>query len=173
MEAQTVVDEKPFAEAEEKFTELVARLRTEESRRMRHSELESLITSEGREIHRRLLQAHLDLRASNERVVVSVRGADEVERTHHRRRARPLLTVFGLVTAMRMAYGARGHRSLAPLDALLNLPEELYARAEAARSRRGGPWIVRRDGGGHRAQHGHEGAQAPGGGAGQAGGTGL
>ncbi len=39
MEAQTVVDEKPFAEAEEKFTELVARLRIEELRRMRHSKL--------------------------------------------------------------------------------------------------------------------------------------
>jgi hypothetical protein len=127
MEAQTITVEKPFAAAEEKFAELVTRLSTEESRRMTHSELESLIGAEGREIHRRLLQGHLDLRASEEQVLASVLGADEVERTHHRRRARPLLTVFGLVTAIRTAYGARGHRSLAPLDASLNLPEELYS----------------------------------------------
>ena len=92
MEAQAIVDEKPFGMAEEKFTGLVARLRTEESRRMTHSELESLIAAEGREIHRRLLQGHLDLRASEEEIQASVRGADDVERTHHRRRARGLLT---------------------------------------------------------------------------------
>ena len=140
MEAQAIVDEKPFGMAEEKFTGLVARLRTEESRRMTHSELESLIAAEGREIHRRLLQGHLDLRASEEEIQASVRGADDVERTHHRRRARGLLTVFGLVTAMRMTYGTRRHASLSPLDASLNLPEELHshglrglAAVEAAR----------------------------------------
>jgi hypothetical protein len=140
MEAHAIAVEKPFAAAEEKFSELVARLRTEESRRMTHSELESLIAAEGREIHRRLLQGHLDLRASEERVQASVRGTDDVERTHHRRRARGLLTVFGLVTAMRMTYGARRRGSLSPLDASLNLPKELHshglrrlAAVEAAR----------------------------------------
>lgn len=140
MEAQTITVEKAFAAAEEKFGELVARLSGKESRRMTHSELESLILAEGREIHRRLLQGHLDLRGSEEKVQPAVRGADDVERTHHRRRARGLLTVFGLVTAMRMTYGARRHGSLSPLDASLNLPEELHshglrrlAAVEAAR----------------------------------------
>jgi hypothetical protein len=127
MEAQVIVEEKPFAAAEEKFHELVSRLSELESRRMTHSELESLIAKEGREIHRRLLQGHFDLRASNEPVQVSVRGADGIERTHRRRRARGLLTVFGLVTAMRMSYGARRHTSLSPFDASLNLPEELHS----------------------------------------------
>jgi hypothetical protein len=127
MEAQAIVEEKPFAAAEEKFRELVARLGDRESRRMTHSELETLIAAEGREIHRRLLQGHLDLRASEEQIQRSVRGADEVERTHHRRRARGLLTVFGLVTAMRMTYGGRRHGSLVPLDGSLNLPEELHS----------------------------------------------
>ena len=127
MEAQVIAEEKPFAAAEEKFNELVSRLNAVESRRMTHSELESLIAKEGREIHRRLLQGHLDLRASNEPVLVSVRGADGIERTHRRRRPRGLLTVFGLVTAMRISYGARRHTSLSPLDASLNLPEELHS----------------------------------------------
>jgi hypothetical protein len=127
MEAQAIAFEKPFAAAEEKFSELVARLSAKESRRMTHSELESLISAEGREIHRRLLQGHLYLRASEEEVQASVRGADDVERTHHRHRGRGLLTVFGLVTAMRMTYGARRQVSLSPLDASLNLPEELHS----------------------------------------------
>jgi hypothetical protein len=140
MEAQAIVFEKPFLAAEEKFTELVERLGAEESRRMTHSELESFISAEGREIQRRLLQGHLDLRGSEEEVQASVRCADEVELTHRRRRGRGLLTVFGLVTAMRMTYGARRHTSLSPLDASLNLPDELYshglrriAAVEAAR----------------------------------------
>jgi len=127
MEAQVITVEKAFTAAEEKFTGLVERLSTEESLRMTHSELESVIAAEGREIHRRLLQGHLDLRASDERVRVSVWGADDVERTHHRHRGRGLLTVFGQVTAMRMTYGARRHGSLSPLDASLNLPEELHS----------------------------------------------
>jgi hypothetical protein len=140
MEAQAISVEKPFGAAAEKFGELMGRLSAQETRRMTHSELESLIAAEGREIHRRLLQGHLDLRASEEEVLPAVRGADDVERTHHRRRARGLLTVFGLVTAMRMTYGARRHGSLSPLDASLNLPEELHshglrrlAAVEAAR----------------------------------------
>ena len=127
MQAQAIAVEKPFVAAEEKFVELVARLSAAESKRMTHSELESVIAEEGREIHRRLLQGHLDLRAAQERVQRSVRGADGFARTHHRHRERGLLTMFGLVTVIRMSYGARGRSSLSPLDQSLNLPPELYS----------------------------------------------
>jgi hypothetical protein len=127
MEAQAIVEEKPFAIAEEKFRELVNRLSGKEAAGMTHSDLETLITKEGRELQRRLLQGHLDLRAAGEQIRPLLQGADDVERTHHRRRARGLLTVFGLVTALRMSYGARGKASLCPLDGSLNLPEELYS----------------------------------------------
>jgi hypothetical protein len=140
MEAQAITAEKPFGAAEEKFSELVARLSAKESATLTHGELESLISSEGREIHRRLLQGHLDLRAAGEPRLESVRGADDAERTHRRQRARGLMTVFGLVTVLRMSYGARRQASLAPLDASLNLPPELHshglrhlAAVEAAR----------------------------------------
>jgi hypothetical protein len=86
------------------------------------------------------MQGHLDLRAAGEPRLESVQGADEIERTHRRHRARGLMTVFGLVTALRLSYGARRHPSLSPLDAALNLPEELHshglrriAATEAAR----------------------------------------
>jgi hypothetical protein len=127
MEAQAIAVEKPFASAEEKFEDLVARLSAEETQRLTHSELETLIGAEGREVLRRLMQGHLDLRAAGERRLGSLQGADEVERTHRRRRARGLMTVFGLVTALRLSYGARRQPSLSPLDAALNLPEELHS----------------------------------------------
>jgi hypothetical protein len=127
MEAQAITVEKPFEAAHTKFNELVNRLSTQETLRLTHSELERLISEEGREMQRRLLQGHLDLRAMEEKVRPSVRSADEVVLTHHRQRERDLLTVFGLVTAKRMTYGARSHASLSPFDASLNLPEELYS----------------------------------------------
>src|SRR5207245_455944 len=115
-------------------------LRSTEASTMTHAELETLVAREGREIERRLVQGHLDRRAAQEEVKESVQGADDVERTHHRRGARPLLTVFGAVTVIRMTYGARGQKSLAPLDDALNLPKEIYshglrrqAAVEAAR----------------------------------------
>jgi hypothetical protein len=140
MEARVLDGEKPFAEAEEKFGKLVARLKAPPAQRLTHSQLESLITEEGREIHRCLFQSHLDLRTGNERKKPSVRGADEEDRTHRRRRSRKLLSVFGLVTSLRLAYSGRGISSLHPADAELNLPPELYshglrhlAAVEAAR----------------------------------------
>ncbi len=140
MEARAIRVEKPFAAAEEKFVELVARLSSQESVGMTHGDLEILVTSEGREIQRRLLQGHLDLRGAGEETLPAVCGTDGVERTHHRHSVRGLLTVFGLVAVLRMSYGKRGQSSLSPLDASLNLPEERYshglrrlAAVEAAR----------------------------------------
>jgi len=140
MEARAFGVDEPFAAAGGKFDELVTQLRGEESQHMTHSELESLISKEGREIQRRLLQGHLDLRAAGETVQASVRGEEDIERTHRRRRVRGLMTVFGLVTVLRISYGARRHQSLSPLDVSLNLPEELHshglrrvAAVEAAR----------------------------------------
>lgn len=140
MEARAIRVEKPFAAAEEKFVELVTRLSSRELVEMTHGDLEILITSEGRELQRRLLQGHLELRGSGEKMLAAVAGTDGIERTHHRHSARGLLTVFGLVTVLRLSYGKRGQSSLSPLDGALNLPEERYshglrrlAAVEAAR----------------------------------------
>ena len=127
IETRAIRIEKPFAAAEEKFAALVATLSGRTSAGLAHGELESLITVEGREIQRCLMQGHLDLRAANETVEPALEGADGVERSHHRPGSRGLLTVFGLVTVLRMSYGARGKTSLSPLDASLNLPEERHS----------------------------------------------
>jgi hypothetical protein len=125
--ANDVHVEDEFDDARVQFEELVGRLRSPQAKAMTHAELEVLITQEGRELQRRLLQGHLDLRAAAERVRDSVKGADGVRRTHRRRRARALVSVVGLVTVARMAYGARGTTSVFPQDAALNLPEESYS----------------------------------------------
>lgn len=115
-----------FAQAEGSFSALVGRLRSDETARMSHSDLESLLEKEGREVLRQLLQAHLDLRgeAKAEGPVVDAEG---VERTHHREGTRPLATLLGRVEVAREGHGARGKETLFPLDAELNLPKEVYS----------------------------------------------
>ena len=51
-----------YREATEKFNQICAQLQGAPTQMMTHSELESLLESEGRELLRRLLQAHLDER---------------------------------------------------------------------------------------------------------------
>jgi hypothetical protein len=100
---------------------------TAQAHALSHSEVERLIPKEGTELLRRLFQAHLDLRALEEAGRPSVSGADGVERTHHRRLGRGLMSLFGPVRVERLAYGARGEQSLCPLDGELNLPREEYS----------------------------------------------
>jgi hypothetical protein len=115
-----------FEGAQAKFDALVRQLEGAETARMSHSELETMLEKEGREMLRQLLQAHLDRRAgatAQEPVV----GADGVERTHRRPGERKLETVLGEVTVHREGYGARGEETLYPLDGELNLPKEKYS----------------------------------------------
>ncbi|MEK7861889.1 MAG: ISKra4 family transposase [Chloroflexota bacterium] len=125
--AQSIEEVDEFSSARSHLAELVERLRSSEAQSMTHAELEELVTREGREIERRLLQGHLELRAAREQVQESIPGADGVARTHHRIRSRPLATVFGVVTVLRTAYSTRGREGLCPLDSELNLPEERYS----------------------------------------------
>ena len=131
IEAHAVGVEKQFTAAREKFDVLAARLGSAETMSMTHSEVESLVEVEGREVLRQLIQEHLHLRADADAKasarMPAIAGADAVIRTHRRERERPLLTLLGKVTVARTGYGARGSESLHPLDAQLNLPEERYS----------------------------------------------
>jgi len=115
-----------FAAAEASLAGLVSRLQSADTAHMSHSDLEALLEQQGRELMRQLLQAHLDLRAqaTTTRPVV---GADGVARTHARHGTRPLETLLGTVAVTRAGHGARGHDTLFPVDAALNLPVERYS----------------------------------------------
>ena len=65
MEAYNILGEADqFSLSKQKFESLVLRLSSEETSRMDHSALESLVERDGREILRQLYQDHQDLRAS-------------------------------------------------------------------------------------------------------------
>jgi hypothetical protein len=116
-----------FSAAREQAESMEAHLRSSNAMRARHEQLEAYVQQEGREWMRRMMQAHLELRAELERPV-EVRGADGVRRGYRRENTRrPLRMVFGDVYALRVAYEARGVEALHPMDAALNLPEKLYS----------------------------------------------
>ena len=56
-----------------------------------------------------------------------VAGANGVERSQRRVHERRIETTFGTVAVERVGYARRGHDSLHPLDAALNLPPERYS----------------------------------------------
>ena len=93
---------------------------------MTHSELERELEKKGRELMRLLLQEHLDNRGPGQ-CDQPVCGADGEERPRMRLQKRELETVFGTVSIERAGYGQQEVKSLHPLDAELNLPDERYS----------------------------------------------
>ena len=124
--AKSTGPDETFSSAHEQMEKMVAELQSTKMLSAEHSEVESFVQKQGRELERLLYQAHLDLREARERPV-PVRGADEVERTYRRPSGRPLGTILGRVMVSRLAYQALGVVGLHPMDAALNLPPELYS----------------------------------------------
>jgi hypothetical protein len=115
--------EAAFARSREAFTQAEQWLAGAEAAGLDHAALERQLEARGREIQRRLLQAHLDLRAACEQRREQVTGPDGITRRRAERgHARPLSSVFGPVTVTRIAYRAPGARNVHPADAGLNLP---------------------------------------------------
>ena len=115
-----------FLSAHEQMHEMEEHLCSKAAFADDHTQLETYAREHGREFERRMLQAHLDLRAAREHQV-EVRGADGVRRTTRRQRTRRLRTVVGTVAVRRRAYEARGVDALHPADAALNLPDDMYS----------------------------------------------
>ena len=125
-----------FDAARESLEALVQCLQGDDALSMAHDEVERLVEAEGREVLRRLFQAHLDLRAVGEERTSAV-GSDGVERTHQRKTSRSLGTLFGTCTVHRLALTARGAPGgLRPMDAELNLPPQLYSSSVQERAAR-------------------------------------
>jgi hypothetical protein len=124
--AKTIANDRPFCEADRAMDRIKDRLTSREAMSMSLSELERMVGTEGRELLRELLQAHIDLRAAQEQVV-DVVGADGVEREQVRKGTRTVETPHGEVTVTRNLYQASGADGLAPLDAALELPDEHYS----------------------------------------------
>ena len=119
-----VVD--PFAAADQAYAAITEFLRSEEAWQVKHSELERQLEGMGRELMRKLLQAHLDLRQPGKAVepVRDAAGTPLMPTPVHGRR---LESIFGTVEVARTGYGAADTSSLHPLDGALNLPPEKYS----------------------------------------------
>lgn len=115
-----------FSSAREAFDGMIHHLESSTALAMTHAELEAYVVAEGREVQRRLLQAHLDLRSAAERPVRAV-GADGIERTERRRSGRGLMSLVGELHVPRLVYQAVGAPFLCPQDAALNLPEDSFS----------------------------------------------
>ena len=115
--------EHSYDQAREEFENIVGHLDSKEASGMTHSELERELEKKGRELMRMLLQEHLDNRGPGQ-CDQPVCGVDGQERSRMRLQKRKLETVFGTVSIERAGYGQQGIKSLHPLDAELNLPDE-------------------------------------------------
>ena len=116
-----------FAAARARFEVTLGWLEGGEAGALAHGELEARLAVDARELHRLLLQGHLDLRAEQEQRVTVI-GADGTRRgCAEAGRRRPLTSVFGDVWVSRIAYRAKGHQNLCRADALLNLPVEQHS----------------------------------------------
>src|SRR6185503_9251393 len=126
MEPYAIDVEKPFSAARQKLEEMATHLQSAAALGMRHEDLEEYVLREGRELERRMLQEHLDLRAAAERQVKVV-GDDGIERSQVRASRRGLMSLVGEVTVSRLLYQAAGVFGRAPQDASLNLPAESFS----------------------------------------------
>lgn len=126
MQASTSNEGVFFTQARQLFEEMVGWLSSDSVCGLEHGELENKLFVNGNELLRRLLQGYLD-RRSDDDIVGDCSGSDGAKRTHKRKQARKLTTIFGTVTVRRIGYGGRKITSLNPLDAELNLPVEQYS----------------------------------------------
>ena len=129
MQDRRKIDEmEAFNSSRQQFTKMVGQMQSESIAKMSHAEIEDLLTQEGHELMRRMMQDHLELRTTREKRVEIVDCADGAVRNHFRPdRGRSLETVFGTVRVTRMAYSQHGVQSINPLDQELNLPEDKYS----------------------------------------------
>jgi len=124
------------------FEDIVDWMAGNEAGSFSHGEVEDGLDRRGRELLRRLLQDHLDLRAQREQRIKEVLDADGVSRgSVEAGHTRALTTIFGTVSVERLAYRYRGAPNLHPADAALNLPTERHShglrRLAAVESTRG------------------------------------
>lgn len=110
-----------FSIAEETFGTMKEFLQSPASHQLDLSSLEERLSTDGRELLRHLLLAHLAERGVGD-IGDSVLGSDGIRRTHKRLRTRTINTLFGPIAIQRLAYSMPHVSSVCPLDAMLNLP---------------------------------------------------
>jgi hypothetical protein len=101
-------------------------LSSKEACQVNHSELERELEGMGRELLRKLLQAHLDMRQPGQ-AVEAVRDSEGTSLEPTAIHERSVESIFGTVEVARTGYRAEGTASVHPLDGALHLPPEKYS----------------------------------------------
>jgi hypothetical protein len=130
MSALPCAEANPFAAADQAYAAIAGFLRSKEACQVNHSELERELDGMGRDLLRKLLQAHLDLRQPGQ-AVEAVRDAEGTPLEPSAVHERSVESIFGTVEVTRTGYRgegtAPGSASVHPLDGALNLPPEKYS----------------------------------------------
>ncbi|MQA91866.1 MAG: ISKra4 family transposase [Gemmatimonas sp.] len=114
----------------EAFRDLQSWLGSDACQRLGLLSLEREMECRGQQVHRLLLQEHIDRRGMGDVGAALRVGSPDggtLLCTRKRIHVRSLITLFGEVSIARMGYSCRGHRSLHPLDAELQLPARIYS----------------------------------------------
>lgn len=111
-----------FAMAEAVFRELSDALQNNEGE---HADVEKTIWKHGKEVMRLLFEGWCNGRVASV-PVRDVKGADEIQRTHHREAVREVESLFGTVKILRDRVGARVAAALVPGDAAMNLTGDRF-----------------------------------------------
>ena len=128
------LEDRLFDEARAQFDSLIAWARSEPALAMENAPVEEQILEDGTDTLRKILQAHLLLRAAREQKrtdVVDAEGRTRVTVEKDQKHAR--VTIFGPVGTSRMAYRHHHGVNLYPQDAELNWSTEHSYSAGVAR----------------------------------------
>jgi hypothetical protein len=116
-----------FSDADKIFNNIKNTLQSKELAGAEHGDIENFIKKEGFEVMRLLFQGHLDIRASREPDLGTIRSKG-IEHDYMRvNQPRTLNTIFGDVDVRRKGYSMNGTDSVFPQDAALNLSSDQYS----------------------------------------------
>jgi hypothetical protein len=124
--ASTIANHSPFCDSRQGMKKLEDELSSEDAMHAPLYKIEQMLETQGREVLRAMMQAHFDLRSAQERSI-EVRDVKGIEHGDVRRGSRKVETKFGEIEYERMLYQAPGTDGLAPLDAVIELPDEKYS----------------------------------------------
>lgn len=124
--AKPIASAPAFAHARAHAEEVERALTEVEMMRASHDKIETFAKEQAQEWARRMVEAQFALRAAREQRIEVV-GADGVERNATRESERHVEMIVGRVAVPRLAYQQAGCEDLHPMDAVLNLPVELYS----------------------------------------------
>ena len=125
IQAQATGECDVFSSVREQFDEIVSHLANAEPETL--AKTEDYLHAEGMELHRRLVQARLDVLFERERAELTAQPpAKGIRKKAH---TRQIESRFGRVAAKRHGLKEAGKPSQFPLDEELNLPADLYSHA--------------------------------------------